>query len=87
MQVEPQRPVAQVIEIMVDSRLHLVERAGLAAVAVDLGPAGDSGLDLVSNHITFYQIAVDFIVRHGMRPGAHDALVEPMAWWMQSCVA
>jgi len=35
-QVEPQRPVAQVIEVMVDSRLHLVERAGLAAVALRL---------------------------------------------------
>ena len=73
MQVEPQRPVAQVIEIVVDARLHLVEGAGLAAIAVDLGPAGDAGLDLVANHIAFYQVAVDFIVRHGMRAGADDA--------------
>ena len=73
MQVEPQRPVAQVIEIVVDPGLHLVEGAGLAAVAIDLGPAGDSGLDLVSNHITFYEVAVDFVVRYGMRAGADDA--------------
>src|SRR6185437_12664432 len=72
-QVEPQRPIAQVIEIVVDPGLHLVEGAGLAAVAIDLGPAGDSGLDLVSNHITFYEVAVDFVVRHGMRAGADDA--------------
>src|SRR5574340_1136333 len=72
MQIEAQRPVAQVIEIVVDARLHLVQGAGLAAIAVDLGPAGDAGLDLVADHIAFYQVAIDFIVRHGMGPGADD---------------
>ena len=73
MQVEPQRPVAQVIEVVVDARLHLVERAGLAAVAVDLRPAGDAGLDLVADHVALDQVAVDFVVRHGMRARADDA--------------
>ncbi len=27
MQIEPQRPVSQIVEIVIDARLHLVERA------------------------------------------------------------
>ena len=73
MQIEAQRPVAQIIEIVIDTRLHLVQGSGLAAIAVDLGPAGNTGLDLVADHIALYQIAVDFVVRHGMRARADDA--------------
>ena len=73
MQIEPQRPVAQVVEIMIDTRLHLVEGSGFAAIPVDLGPAGNTGFDLVADHVAFDQIAIDFIVRHGMRAGADNA--------------
>ena len=58
---------------MVDARLHLVEGAGFAAVAVDLGPAGDAGLDLVADHVALDQVAVHLVVRHGVGARADDA--------------
>ena len=73
MQVQAQGPVAQVVEVVVDARLHLVQGAGLAAVAVDLCPAGDAGLDLVSDHVALDQVAVDLVVRHRMGARPHDA--------------
>ena len=42
LQVEQQRPVAQVGEVVLDARLHLVDGVGLAAQAVHLGEAGDA---------------------------------------------
>src|SRR4051812_41269174 len=44
--VERDRPVLDVVEIVLDP---LLERR-VAAPAVDLGPAGDPGLDLVAQH-------------------------------------
>src|SRR5689334_21672905 len=45
--IESNRPVLDVIQIVLDS---LLERR-IAAPAVDLGPAGDAGLDLVAQHV------------------------------------
>src|SRR5687767_10329974 len=39
-EVQRQRPVVEVVEVVVNALLHLVYRLGLAAEAVDLGPAG-----------------------------------------------
>nr|GEU28033.1 hypothetical protein [Tanacetum cinerariifolium] len=65
--IEPQRPVAQVIEVVGDARFHLVERVGFATQAVHLGPAGDARLDLVTQHVTLDQLAILFVVRDRMR--------------------
>src|ERR1044072_8998135 len=43
-EVEQQRPVLDVVEIVLDARLDLLLAVGLAAPAVDLCPAGDAGL-------------------------------------------
>src|SRR3974390_1595321 len=44
LEIEQQRPVLDVVEIELDPLLD----AGLTPQAVDLGPAGDAGLDLVA---------------------------------------
>src|SRR5678810_591738 len=50
-QIETDRPVAQVLEVVLDPGAHLLDRVGLAAVSVHLGPAGDAGLDLVRDRV------------------------------------
>src|SRR5688572_5856347 len=47
LEVEADRPVLDVIQVVFDA---LLER-GVAAPAVDLRPAGDAGLDLVAQHV------------------------------------
>src|SRR4051794_25258200 len=71
-EVEPQRPVAQVIEVAVDARLHLLDRARLAAQAVHLRAAGEPGAHLVALHVALDQLAVELLVRHRMRARAHQ---------------
>lgn len=46
--IEAQRPVVDIVEIVLDAPQHLVIGARLAAQAVDLRPSGDSGLDVVA---------------------------------------
>src|SRR5258705_10831012 len=55
--VEQHRPVLDVIQIELDALLDLLFIVDLAAPAVDLGPAGDAGLDAVAR-----EIAVDGLV-------------------------
>src|SRR6185436_13504518 len=50
-EVELERPVPQVIEVVFDARLHLVEGFGLAAQPVHLRPAGDARPHLVPHHV------------------------------------
>src|SRR5690242_15523891 len=47
LQVERDRPVLDVVEVVLDA---LLDR-GVAAPAVDLRPAGQAGLDLVAQHV------------------------------------
>ena len=47
------------------------ESAG--AQAVDLGPAGDAGFDLVAQHVAFDEFAVLLVVGNGVRARANDA--------------
>src|SRR6185503_3291190 len=70
LQVEQQRPAAQVGEVVVDARLHLVDRVGLAAQAVHLGEAGNAGLHLVADHVAADQLAVHLVVRDRVRARA-----------------
>ena len=64
--VEEHRPDLGVVDVMADARLHLVQRLGLAAEAVDLRPAGDAGLDLVADHVALDQLAIHLIVGDGV---------------------
>src|SRR5205807_10642438 len=76
-QVQTQRPVAQVIQVVVDARLHLLDGFGLAPQAVDLRPSGDAGLDLVALHVALDELAVHLVARDrvGARADyAHAAL-------------
>src|SRR6185369_17678585 len=50
-EVEQDRPVLDVIEIELDALLDLLLIVDLAAPAVDLGPAGDAGLDAMPRKI------------------------------------
>src|SRR5258708_16922953 len=56
-EVEHERPVLDVIEIVLDALLDLLGRSEFAAPAIDLRPSGDAGLDAVAG-----EIAVDRLV-------------------------
>src|SRR5262252_528622 len=51
-QVEAQRPIAQIGEVVLDAPLHLIDRIGFAAQAVHLRPSGHARLDLVPHHVS-----------------------------------
>ena len=67
--VEHRRPVPQVIEIVIDARLHLLELRGLAAAAVHLRKPGDAGQHLVADHVALNEFAVLLVVRDRVRSG------------------
>src|SRR5438046_7755292 len=73
LQIELQRPISQVMEIMLDASLHLVERIGLPAQTVDLRQPGDPRPDLVPDHVALDQPAVHLVVRHRVGARADDA--------------
>src|SRR5262249_47414088 len=52
-QVEPGRPVRDVVEVVLDA----LAEGGVAAPAVDLGPASDAGLDAVAGHVVGDRLA------------------------------
>src|ERR1700730_13564250 len=62
----------EVIEIVVDPRLHLFELRCLASATVDLREAGDAGQHFVPHHVALDELAVFLVVRHGVGPGAHE---------------
>src|SRR5690606_38404592 len=55
--VEQQRPVLDVIEIVQRTAFDLGQGRGVAAIAVDLGPAGDAGADALA-----LRIKLEFVV-------------------------
>src|SRR5690349_15495606 len=57
---------------MVNARLHLVESARFSPISVDLSPPGNSRFDLVPDHVSLYEIAINFIVCHSVRARAND---------------
>ena len=54
MQVQFEGPVAKVVQVIVDTALHLVQRICLTAKTVNLGPPGNAGFDLVPHHVALY---------------------------------
>ena len=64
-EVEHGSPVLDVPDVELDTAFHLPELAGLAAEAVDLGPAGDAGLDEVAHHVLLDDVGVLFgVLQH-----------------------
>src|SRR5690606_6570887 len=45
-QIQPQRPVVDIPEVVLDALLPFLERVGLAAEAIDLRPSGNARLNL-----------------------------------------
>src|SRR5258706_198845 len=73
LQIESQGPVAQILEVVFDPCLHLLDGVSLPPVTVDLRPAGDARLHLVTNHVRLDQATVFLIVSDRMRPRPDDA--------------
>src|SRR5256885_8070771 len=71
-QVEPHRPVVDVVEVVLDARAHLVVGVGLAAEAVHLRPAGDAGQHVVAARIARDLLLVFSIVRKRVRARANQ---------------
>src|SRR2546427_5754822 len=70
-QIEPGGPVRDVVKVVLDA---LAERS-VAAPAVDLGPAGDAGLDAVASHVVRNGLAELVDEEGALRPGADQAHV------------
>src|SRR3984885_8100093 len=51
LQIEPERPVVDVEQVVLEAPAHLLVGVDLAAAAVDLRPAGDARLDVVAPRI------------------------------------
>src|SRR5688572_19724013 len=60
--------MANVVNVVLDAMDHFVERIGLAAPAIDLGPAGDPWLDGMSEHVLRNQALVLLVVCNGVWP-------------------
>ena len=54
---------------MFDTLLHLLQRVGFTTITINLCPAGNPRLDLVSLHVGLDQILVVLVVRQGVGPG------------------
>jgi len=67
LEIEHQRPIVDVIEVVLHPLFHFLVRIGLTAVTVDLRPSGDSGLDVVPACIKRNASLVVPIVRQSMR--------------------
>ena len=65
-EVEPQRPVLDIIEIMLHAGAHLLETVGLAPEPADLRPAGDTGLDAMATEIAVKYACVFSIMGEGV---------------------
>ena len=68
--VESQVPVADVPKVHIESLLHQRDLCGIAAAAMNLGPAGDAGLDVMTLGVVRQYLAVLIIMSDGMRPRA-----------------
>jgi hypothetical protein len=65
-EVKQNRPVLDVIEVVLDAALNLFLAVGLAAPAVDLRPAGDARLDTVAREITVDRLVIKLVLGLGV---------------------
>ena len=68
LQIQPNRPLANVLVIEKDTLLHLVDGFSFAATTVDLCEPRNARLNLVPQHVAFDLFAIIFVVSIGMRP-------------------
>src|SRR5436305_9936082 len=68
----PERPIVDVVEIMLDPALHFLIGFSLSTQAMDLRPAGDARLDVVPAGIERDTLLVLPIVRKRMWPRANQ---------------
>src|SRR5450830_8836 len=66
LQVQAQRPVANIVQIKFNAPLHFVQRIGFATQTVDLRPAGDAWLDHMTQHVALDLLTVQFVVLYRM---------------------
>src|SRR5581483_12028709 len=71
--IEPRRPVPQVLEVVANALGHLFQGLGLAPQAIDLGEARDAGPHLVADHVPVDELTVELVVRDGMGSRADQA--------------
>src|SRR5687767_4211528 len=71
--VEQQRPVVDIVDVMGDTALDLLVATCLAAEPVHLRPAGDPGLDALPGGVGGQLAAQLLVVRDRMRPWSHEA--------------
>jgi hypothetical protein len=75
LQVKPQRPFFNILEIVFNPLLHLLARVELAAQPVNLGPSGNSRFDTMAVGITADEFIEKLSFRpcvQGVRPRADD---------------
>lgn len=58
LEIQPERPVLDVLKIVLNSALHLIQGVGFAAAAVDLSPAGDAGFYFVALKVELHFVFV-----------------------------
>src|SRR5690606_10959535 len=72
LEIEPQRPVVDVPEVVLHAPFHFLKRVGFTAQAVYLCPSRNARLDLVPLHVGFDKILVVLVVRQCMGTRPHD---------------
>ena len=61
LQVEPERPIVDVEQVMLDALAHLFVGVDFAAIAVNLRPAGNARLDVVPAGVQ-RDVALKFVI-------------------------
>lgn len=57
-QVEPERPVLHIPDVLTDAVFHLIEFLGLATATVHLCPTGNARLQQMAHHVFVYQCRI-----------------------------
>src|SRR5690606_38189419 len=73
LEVQHQRPVAKVVEVVIDAAPHLGEVGGLPPAAVDLRESRDAGRGFVAHHVAVDEPSILLVVRDGVGPRADEA--------------
>ena len=68
--VQPQRPLVDVVEVLGDAQLHFFHRLGFTPMPGDLGQPGDARLEAMTSHVGAHLAGVINVVGDGMRARA-----------------
>ena len=71
--VEPQRPMPQIVQVVLYAQTHVFYGRCLSAIAMDLSPAGHSGANLMPDHVAANQLSIQLVVRDRVRTWTHEA--------------